>query len=527
MITIAKQVNDAVSMIAEVPSLTQLSGHHRGRVKQLVSQAYHLIAYTGSGRLDIIDAQLSKQNTILAQLHRSGKSYEIVAQNNRGVRVNGRRISNLLLCQGDVIEFDNSSVLLKFGFVEKSGGDKVKIGTIFDDCLKRTRFEANSRGGFLARLPLNILVDLTERGNLKFRAAVMVALTVLLSLNMYQWFRSNNLEQIVAEERQSLEGLASWFKKQQHEYISREELQKINDTFKSELSLADQRVSILESRSTASQRIISEASRAVIFLQGSWVYQEIESGRKLRYVVTKKGYPLVNRYGHPHTTLEGDGPVASQRFTGTAFVISANGRLLTNRHVAQPWENDRELESMKKKGIVPVFENFIGYLPDTSHPFNVSQDALSNRADLAVLQCAGVTEEIPHIPLASEVPMPGDEVFVLGYPTGLRALLARSNQEFIKQIETEKLDFWSIASRLAQQNMIRPLVSRGIVGQVSQHAIALDADTTVGGSGGPVLNSDGELVAVIKAILPEYGGSNIGVPVTQVVELINEVGSSS
>ena len=64
------------------------------------------------------------------------------------------------------------------------------------------------------------------------------------------------------------------------------------------------------------------------------------------------------------------------------------------------------------------------------------------------------------------------------------------------------------------------MASRGIVGQVSIDAIAYDADTTKGGSGGPVLTSEGELVAVNAAILPEYGGSNLGVPLAEITKLM-------
>ena len=71
--------------------------------------------------------------------------------------------------------------------------------------------------------------------------------------------------------------------------------------------------------------------------------------------------------------------------------------------------------------------------------------------------------------------------------------------------------------------MIAPLASRGIVGQTSDAAIVYDAETTHGGSGGPVLNARGEVIAVNAAILPEFGGSNLGVPVNKVRAFLAEV----
>ena len=96
---------------------------------------------------------------------------------------------------------------------------------------------------------------------------------------------------------------------------------------------------------------------------------------------------------------------------------------------------------------------------------------------------------------------------------------------FVEKLqEMNDTNFWSVAKRLSQGGHIAPLSSRGIVGQITEATIVYDADTTLGGSGGPVLNADGEVVAVNAAILPEYGGSNLGVPVVFLRALLENAG---
>ncbi len=100
-------------------------------------------------------------------------------------------------------------------------------------------------------------------------------------------------------------------------------------------------------------------------------------------------------------------------------------------------------------------------------------------------------------------------------------MLAQSGVAFLEELEVAgEVDFWRVAERLAEVGMIAPLASRGIVGQVAPEAVVYDAETTHGGSGGPVLDSAGRVIAVNSAILPEFGGSNLGIPVTRLRELL-------
>jgi S1-C subfamily serine protease len=59
---------------------------------------------------------------------------------------------------------------------------------------------------------------------------------------------------------------------------------------------------------------------------------------------------------------------------------------------------------------------------------------------------------------------------------------------------------------------------------VTRATVVYDAETTHGGSGGPVLDINGEVIAVNAAIIPEYGGSNLGVPVEYAKRLLEDAG---
>ena len=91
----------------------------------------------------------------------------------------------------------------------------------------------------------------------------------------------------------------------------------------------------------------------------------------------------------------------------------------------------------------------------------------------------------------------------------MQALVVRASPEFLKAATPDgDADFWSLARRLSEAGYIKPLATRGIVSQVSQEVVAYDAETAIGGSGGPVLDLGGRVVAVNAAVLEEFGGSN-------------------
>jgi len=63
---------------------------------------------------------------------------------------------------------------------------------------------------------------------------------------------------------------------------------------------------------------------------------------------------------------------------------------------------------------------------------------------------------------------------------------------------------------LAKRKLIRPFGYAGTRGRRFADKIVYDAQTTSGGSGGPLLNRQGGVIGVTFAIVKGFGGSNFG-----------------
>jgi serine protease Do len=87
-------------------------------------------------------------------------------------------------------------------------------------------------------------------------------------------------------------------------------------------------------------------------------------------------------------------------------------------------------------------------------------------------------------------------------------------------VEQNAHEVTQIVSRLAAQHLIRPTTTQGHIGDVLKDKIVYDAATTSGGSGGPLFNRDGKVIGVNFAILNDFGGSNLAVPVRYADELV-------
>ena len=465
------------------------------------------------------------QEHVIARLHPAKGSYEIEATETRPIWVNGVRVTEHLLQSGDMIEFCGTGSMSRFSLYPEDKPLRKTVADILGDAIAYLRV---SRLPYFKRMFKAIggsLRRLVRETTILFRTAVVVAILALAALT----YQQNRLNTLLSERFETdasrLDSVAMALARAREEALSPSDLKELRQELGLQLSSNADRLAALEQRSQASARVVAESTPSFVFLQGAFGFREKSSGRMLRHVLDASRQPMLLPGGQPFLALEGEGEVANRPYTGTAFAVGDGRVLVTNRHVALPWEDDDSFEMLASEGLEPVLIKFIVYLLGKATAVSVELVRASEEADLAVLRLEDGAKPIAGLKLGDAPPAAGDEVIVLGYPTGLRSMLAQSGDAFVAELQAaEDSDFWSVAARLAGAGHIAPLASRGIVGQTSQATIVYDAETTHGGSGGPVLDINGAVIAVNTATLPDYSGSNLGVPVTKVRELLEDAG---
>ena len=397
-------------------------------------------------------------------------------------------------------------------------------------------------------------------------AAFMLALAVLGGISLRQYkqlqqlqqrqhndlagrsFQQNNLVRQLAglqgQVRTNLKELA-----EQQKQISNKKNKTVeNEQIRQNLKILHQQIE--NSRSQLDQimvqlsweeQIVDKLAGGTCLIQGEYIFLDPISSMPLRYVDQQ---PASNSsqskqlFG-PDTTdeseeaetlmpvsINGNGKTLVVQYTGTGFLVDEDGYVLTNRHVAAPWEVSQEYKHVIEAGYLPRLSLFVAYFPNQQKPFELAVMALSENEDMAVLYCNVGGFDIPTLSCQNEPDdlKVGQTLIVLGYPTGLDVLLARMPQQQLKEIlGPNEQSFAQIAQNLADRQLIQPIATRGMCGRATQTKIVYDAETAIGGSGAPVLNSQGKVVGINTALLKGFAGTNIGIPVKFGMEMLEDV----
>lgn len=442
----------------------------------------------------------------------------------------GTEVHEVVLRDGDVVELGLDGPVLRF---------------------LRQREEPSSRPG-RSRMSETMAFRLVHQTSRAFRSTVVVVLVVAGGLLGWSYMQSRRLQGDLAtlrqamnraeEERRVLETRVEEERRRaaaerevlQHrleEYRSREESLRTQvadaatgevESLKGALEATRLRIKTLESERAAGETIIRQYGSGVCLIQGSYAFHDAE-GRPLRVRLEESGRPAKEADGSTAFSVDAEGPVHTIEYYGTGFLVDRRGIVLTNRHLADPWWNDDEAERLQRDGYRPRMLRLRGFFPQQKEPFDLKPDRHAEGVDLALLRIDVKGRRIPVLPLdrSRQGAVAGQPVVVVGYPAGLEAILAKAEAGVVRQIlESHGTNSERVTEALSSKGLIRPSTTQGHIGDVTKTDIVFDAPTTQGGSGGPVFNKHGEVVAVEYAVLSQFGGNSFGIPISYALELL-------
>jgi DNA-binding response OmpR family regulator len=290
----------------------------------------------------------------------------------------------------------------------------------------------------------------------------------------------------------------------------------------SRLKETNSRIGKLETESRVAQEIVRDYSNSVCLIYAVLGFFEKRSGAQLKFSGTDaNGNPVVDGKGNLVVTTEGSGPPVHLHVFGSGFLIDNAGHVLTNHHVLEPWwHNAREIP-VPSDAFEPKILSMRAFFPgnDTSMPLHVQ--SLSEDVDLGLASVELPDNHPRPVAIDPQAAISGSAVLLIGYPTGVEGILARIDEPTLKRIaQAAGSEPENLVRELAKRKLIRPLVTQGHLGVVGPDRLVYDAQTTSGGSGGPVFNANGKVIGVNFAILSGFSGSNFAVPISHAAKML-------
>jgi S1-C subfamily serine protease len=490
-----------------------------------------LPATIGSGEdADIRLEGLAARHAVVYE--RAGDVVLLDSGSGQGTFLAGQEVQEAVLREGDVVELGRGGPRLRFHSPERRRrAEDAAHGRRLSDTLAFRLAPYTSRtfrrtvAGLLAlaAVALVAVFALSNRESRRLRGQLAALRT---DVERSEQQRRDLEARVDLQRRRAEEELSALDRARQEEKRLREQLADAAagevEALQGELLSAHTRLKTLESERQAAERIISQYGSGVCLLQGAYTFTDPQ-GRPARLRYTDDGRLARGPDGGPVVEPEAEGPVHKVEFYGTGFLVDRGGLILTNRHLAEPWWSDEEAEALQQLGYTPRLVTLRAFFPRHQGAFELKVERIAPAVDLALLRASlrGVT--IPTLPLARTggSAVPGQPVVVLGYPAGLEAMLAKAEASVVKQIlESHGSSSERLTEALATRGLIRPSSTQGHIGDVTKSDIVFDAPTSQGGSGGPVFNKHGEVVAVEYALLSKFGGNSFGIPISYALELM-------
>jgi DNA-binding response OmpR family regulator len=297
----------------------------------------------------------------------------------------------------------------------------------------------------------------------------------------------------------------------------------------SRLKQTDSRIGKLETESRIAQDIVRDYSNSVCLIYVMVGFHERKTGARLNFAgIDANGNPVADEKGNPLVTTEGGGRPVYLHVFGSGFLIDNAGHILTNHHVLEPWWHNAQSIPVPSDTFEPTIESMWAYFPGYDTPLPLHAQGLSEDSDLG-LGSVDLPESHPKpVAIEQQAAISGSPVVLIGYPTGVEGILARIDETTLKKIaQTVGNSTEGLVQELGRRKLIRPLVTQGHLGVVSTDRLVYDAQTTHGGSGGPVFDATGKVIGVNFAILSDFSGSNFAVPIARAAKMVETSKSSA
>jgi len=288
------------------------------------------------------------------------------------------------------------------------------------------------------------------------------------------------------------------------------------------LKQTDSRIGKLESESRIAEEIVRDYSNSVCLIYAIVGFHDRKSGARLNFAgIDANGNPVADEKGNVIVTTEGGSRPVQLHVFGSGFLIDTAGHILTNHHVLQPWWHNAKEIPVPSKTFAPTIESMWAYFPGYETPMPVQAQGVSEDFDLG-LASVNLPERHPRpVTIEQQAAISGGPVVLIGYPTGIEGILARVDERTLKQIaQAAGNNTEGLVQELGRRKLIRPLVTQGHLGVVGPDRLVYDAQTTHGGSGGPVFNASGKVIGVNFAILADFTGSNFAVPIAHAARMV-------